>query len=501
MANKLIANYQDLDFSQFAYLMAPQTRIFFVGIGGISMSGLAELAQDQGLVVAGSDRARGYRIKDLERRGIKVYCPQAAENIEAFKPQAVVYTAAIAPDNPELVKARDLGLPCLERSKWLGLVNRTYPQVINVAGTNGKSTTTAMCSYILLDAGLDPTIHLGAELDRLNSTVHTGRGDLMVSEACEFNLSFYAFYSTITAILNLGHDHVDIFPQMEDVLEAFAGYILRQAEGTKLVLPSFDPYIPQLLDLVEAQKPGWLDQLDLYYFGYPEDKPCPDLAIRHLSYEAGLPIFELAYQGEPVGSFHLAVPGRFNVENAAAAILLCKLAGASFETASKSLANFKGAEGRFTLAGHYQGALLVNDYAHHPDSIKATLAAAEEIPHQRLFACFQPITYSRAKGLFPEFVKALKDQAHPILLEVFDDREKDRGFSSAHIAEEINKQGGSALFFASKEALEVYLRDTLAKGDLVILMGQDIRQVGDSLANRQDHFHQHVGLADGKIQP
>ncbi len=494
MANKLIEHYQDLDFAQYKYLMSPQTRVFFVGIGGISMSGLAELAQDQGLVVAGSDRARGYRIDDLEKRGIKVYSPQMAENLEDFKPQAVVYTAAIPPDNPELLKARELGLPCLERSKWLGLVNRTYPQVINVAGTNGKSTTTAMCSYILLDAGLDPTIHLGAELDRLNSTVHTGRGDLMVSEACEFNLSFYAFYSTITAILNLGHDHVDIFPEMDDVLEAFAGYILRQAEGTKLILPSFDPYIPQLLDLVETQSPGWLDQLDLYYFGYPGDPQEPDLAINSLHYDGGLPVFNLSYQGEDLGSFRLAVPGRFNVENAAAAVLLCKLAGASFATAKKSLASFKGAEGRFTVAGHYQGALIVNDYAHHPDSIKVTLAAAEEIPHERIFACFQPITYSRAKGLFPEFVEALKGQAHPILLEVFDDREKDRSFSSAHIAEEINKQGGSALFFASKQELEDYLRNELTKGDLVILMGQDIRQVGDSLADRHDHFHNHQGL-------
>ena len=501
MTNKLIENYQDLDFAQFSYLMAPQTRIFFVGIGGISMSGLAELAQDQGLVVAGSDSARGYRIGDLEKRGIPVYSPQAATNIEDFKPQAVVYSAAIPWDNPELVKARELGLPCLERSKWLGLVNRTYPQVINVAGTNGKSTTTAMCSYILLDAGLDPTIHLGAELDRLQSTVRTGRGELMISEACEFNLSFYAFYSTITAILNLGHDHVDIFPKMDDVIEAFAGYILRQAKGTKLVLPSFDPHIPDLLAQVEAQRPGWLNSLQIYYFGYPGDETCPDLAISDLHYEEGLPVFQLAYQGEDVGSFCLAVPGRFNVENAVAAILLCKLVGASFETARKSLANFKGAEGRFTLAGHYQGALLVNDYAHHPDSIRATLAAAEEIPHKRIFACFQPITYSRAKGLFPEFVEALKDQAHPILLEVFDDREKDRNFSSAHIAEEINKLGGSALFFAHKADLENYLRAELSPGDLVILMGQDIRQVGDSLANRHDHFHHHQGLADEQIQP
>ncbi|MDO5033614.1 MAG: Mur ligase domain-containing protein [Eubacteriales bacterium] len=496
MANPLIANYQDVDFSKYTYLLEPQTRVFFVGIGGISMSGLAELAQDRGLVVGGSDRARGARVADLERRGIQVYCPQRAENIEDFRAEALVYSAAISQDNPELVKARELGLPCLERSVWLGLVNRSYPQVINVAGTNGKSTTTAMCSYILLDAGMDPTIHLGAELDRLNSTVHTGRGELMLSEACEFNLSFYAFYSTITAILNLGHDHVDIFPNMEDVLEAFAGYILRQAPATKLVLPSFDPHIPALLDLVDRQRPGFLEQLEIYYYGYATDKVQADLAISKLRYEAGLPLFNLTYQGQDLGTFRLSIPGRFNVENAAAALLLCHLAGADFDLAKQSLQAFKGAEGRFTLAGHYQGALIVNDYAHHPDSLKLTLEAAAEIPHRRIFACFQPITYSRAKGLFPEFVEALKDQAHPILLEVFDDREKDRSFSSAHIAEAINAQGGSALFFAQLDDLEAYLRQELKEGDLALLMGQNIRQVGDRLAERQDHFHQHQGLAE-----
>lgn len=422
-----------LDFKKYKYLMEPQRRIYFVGIGGISMSGLAELAKSRGQLVAGSDRSYNDRCVYLESLGIKIYQGHSADHITEFQPDAVVFTAAIPQDNPELVFAREEGLPTIERSDWLGLLNREFDQVINVAGTNGKSTTTAMTAYILLDAGLDATVHLGAELDRFKSTVHVGSADLLLSEACEFNYSFYSFASTITAVLNLDHDHVDLFPHMDDVIRAFANYLCLQAPGTKVVLPSFDPHIAKLLTMVEEIKPGQLEELDFYYFGYEGDRigqRRPDMVIGDISYQQGLPHFKLSYRGQDLGQFVLSIPARFNVENAAAAVLLAHLAGADFESAKESLRVFRGAEGRFTICGTYNGALVVNDYAHHPDSVKLTVAAAKEMGYKRLIPCFQAISFSRAKGLADGFVEALKDEPETVILEVYDDREKDRSFSA-----------------------------------------------------------------------
>lgn len=482
---------KDFDFSQHKDLMMVGKRIFFIGIGGISMSGLAELALDRGQIVAGSDLRKSERSAHLESLGITVYSPHAAEHINLFKPDAIVYTAAIPKDNVELLRAKELGLPCIERSDWLGLLNREFPQVINIAGTNGKSTCTAMCSYICMDAGLDPTVHLGAELDRFRSTIHVGGKELMLSEACEFNYSFYSFYSTITSVLNLGHDHVDLFPEMRDVIEAFAGYVLRQAAGTKFVLPSFDPYIKDMLELCEAKDAEKLAELELYFFGYPHDEirgTQPDLVINDVKTVKGLPHFRLTYRGQDAGIYSLNIPGNFNVENAAASVLMSYLAGADFESAVKSLATFRGAEGRFTVCGYYNDALLINDYAHHPDSVAKTIQAAKELGFQKVIACFQPITYSRAKGLAHGFATALSEADTAILLEVFDDREKDHSFSSAQIAEEIKENGGDAYYFASLEEFEKNLRSEIQAETLVLFMGQTIRQVGDRLAERKDHF-------------
>lgn len=482
---------KDFDFSKYKYLMEAGRRIFFIGIGGISMSGLAELALDRGQIVAGSDLRKSERGVYLESLGITVYAPHSAEHIDLFKPDAIVYTAAIPKDNVELMRADELSLPCIERSDWLGLLNREFPQIINIAGTNGKSTCTAMCSYICMDAGLDPTVHLGAELDRFRSTIHLGGNELMISEACEFNYSFYSFHSTITSVLNLGHDHVDLFPEMQDVIEAFATYVLRQAAGTKLVLPSFDPYIADMLAICEAKDAQKLAELELYFFGYPQDKiwgKHPDLIIHEVKSEKGLPQFRLTYRGQDAGQYSLQIPGNFNVENAAAAVLMSHLAGADFASAVKSLASFRGAEGRFTICGYYNDALLINDYAHHPDSVAKTIQAAKELGFKKVVACFQPITYSRAKGLAKGFVKALAEADRAILLEVFDDREKDHSFSSAQIAEEIKVNGGEASYFSSLEELEKNLRSTIQAETLVLFMGQTIRQVGDRLAERKDHF-------------
>lgn len=505
------------DFAAWAELLTPGKKLYFIGIGGVSMSGLALLAASGGALVSGSDLAEKAYLEPLHARKIPVYIPQQAANIDAAQPDAVIYSAAIHSEHPERRRARELGIPELSRSEWLGVVNRSFPQVVNVAGTNGKSTTTAMLSAILLEAGRDPTVHLGAEFAALQGTVHVGSRDLMVSEACEFNYSFLDFASSMAAVLNLDHDHVDIFPEMEDVIAAFARFVGKLQAGATLVLPNFDPYMPRLEATVRAQFPGLWESLRIRRFGYagaalrerwqtmpgadtelqPAEVPA-DLRIEKLHTANGLPVFDLVWRtpaGSPAEqtdgservSVALRIPAQFNAENAAAAALLASELGVAPAAIAASLSRFYGVEGRFTRIGQYHGADIIEDYAHHPDSVRLTLEAAENLPHRRLFAAFQPITYSRARGLFREFAAALTGPFQALLVEVFDDREVDRSFSSARIAEAVRERGGEASFYESPETLEAFLREELQEGDLVVLMGQNVRAVGDRLTGRQLH--------------
>lgn len=468
-------------------------RLYFVGIGGISMCGLAELAKKHGFEVAGSDLHHNARTDYLESLGIMVNYDQKAANIENYRPDAIVYTLAIPADNPERLKAAELGIPQLERAVYLGLINRQFKQSINISGTNGKTTTTAMCSLILIEAGLDPTVHLGAELKQFKTTVRTGSNhNLMVSEACEFGRSFLHFYSTTAAVLNIDHDHVDIYPTIEDVIEVFAEFIARLDAGSNLVIPAFDPLIPQVLDLAYQKNPGLKGQLQVVTFGYEGDSwqgQEPDFCCGKLDFKDGYPHFTVFLRGKFFGDFKLRIPGKFNVDNALAAIACAYLNGADSSSSQKALAEFTGAEGRFTETGTYNGARIIADYAHHPDSIKVTLEAAQKIPHREIYAIFQPITYSRAKGLADGFVEALAAADHPILMEVYDDREKDHSFSAKSIADRIEELGTQALFFSDLSKLESYLRETLQEGDLALIMGSDVRTVADRLTDRQSHFN------------
>lgn len=482
-------------------LLNSNQRVFFIGLGGISMGGLAQLALNRGQIVGGSDLSDSPRTQSLVSKGAQFYLGQSAEHILDFRPDAVVYSAAISPDNPERQKADELGIPTFERAQWLGLINRQFPQVINVAGTNGKSTTTAMTAHICTVAGLDPTVHLGAEFREFNGTMRIGGSKLMISEACEFQKSFLAFWSTTAAVLNIGHDHVDCYPTLKDVIDVFADFIRRLDPKSNLVIPTFDPNVSALLEQLKDHDQEHLNSLNLLTFGYEGDHLLgkdPDLTVKTLTFENGLPQAELAFRGEPVGSLRLSIPGRFNVENALAALLLSYIAGVPWAVGLEALTHFSGVEGRFTYLGRFHGAQIINDYAHHPDSIRLTLEAAQKLPHRRLWPCFQPITYSRAKGLFQGYVDVLKTYEHAVLLEVYDDRERDHSFSSKMIADEIQSLGGTASYFENTELFEAFLRKELQPDDLVVLMGQSIRSVGDHLVNRLNHQQELPSLWENK---
>lgn len=466
-------------------------RVFFVGIGGISMSGLARIALNYGLIVAGSDMHPSERTAELETIGIHVYGAHSEANIKEFAPDVVVHTAAILPGNPELAYARENGITVMERSVFLGLITKNFQNVINISGTHGKTTTTSMVSLILLQSGANPTVHLGAELDAFHGNVLLGSKDqLLVSEACEYHRSFLEFYSTIAAITNIDYDHVDCYASIDEVIDVFAQFTEKLSADGTLVIPAGDKNVQEAV----RRMPIYRDKVGLGtphilttglvgegvdFFGKE-----PDFCATNITYTDGCAGFDVLYKGCAYTHIQLAIPGTHNVYNALTAIACASLAGGTKEAAAKALRDFTGAEGRFTIKGTFKGAKIVADYAHHPSAARATLDAASHVPHGKTWVVFQPLTYSRTKVLFEDYVTSLLPCEEVFFDEIFSDREINPGdISSRDIADEINRRGGHAEFFESKDAIVERLASCVNEDDMILILGpEDIRSLGDRLA-------------------
>ena len=469
-------------------------RVFFVGIGGISMSGLARIACNYGLIVGGSDMHPSERTHELEGIGVKVYDHHSEENIKEFAPDIVVHTAAILPGNPELEYSRKTGLTVMERSVFLGLITRNFANVINISGTHGKTTTTSMVSLILLESGANPTVHLGAELEAFHGSVYLGSKDqLLVSEACEYHRSFLEFYSTIAAITNIDYDHVDCYSSIDEVIDVFAEFTEKLSEEGTLVIPAGDKNVQECVRRIPAcrAKVG-LEEPRILTTGLSGEgldffKREPDFCAVNIEYTDGKAGFDVLFKGRPYTHIQLAIPGTHNVYNALTAIACASLAGGTASAAQKALSSFTGAEGRFTIKGTFKGAMVVTDYAHHPSAARATLDAASHVPHNKTWVVFQPLTFSRTKVLFEDYVTSLLPCEDVFFDEIFSDREVNPGdISSKDIADEINKRGGHAIFFESKDAIVEKLSSVVSKDDMILILGpEDIRALGDRLVSME----------------
>ena len=464
-------------------------RIYFIGIGGISMNGLARLAKHAGFIVGGSDNHPGERTEILEAQGIKIYNSQIASNIDDFKPDYLVKTAAILPHNEEVKRATELNLQIFDRAEFLGAFTRTYKNVINVSGTHGKTTTTSMISVMMIDAGLDPTVHLGADLDIFNGTIRTGSHDLLVSEACEFNRSFLNFSSTTAVITNIDHDHVDCYPTIEDVIDVFARFIRLVDDNGYVVVSGHDKNIAK--SLAEAK-----EYFDKTGRKFPQIVACAtdgeicettgrkaDFIAENIEFVNGLPEFDIVIGEEERFKVSLNIPGSHNISNALNAAAAAYLNGASASAIQTALNTFNGADGRYTIKGKYKGCDVVVDYAHHPTAARATIEAASNMPHNDILVVFQPLTFNRTKLLFEDYVTSLLSCKKVLFAEIFSDRESDDlGMSSKMISDEINKRGGDAEFYEDREELKKRIDELIKPGDIILILGpEDIRTLGDEL--------------------
>lgn len=445
--------------------------VHFIGIGGISMSGLAEILLKEHFTISGSDTKRSPLTDHLESMGATIFYPQKASNI-IDGIEVVVYTAAIHEDNPEFAEAKRKSLPMLSRAQLLGQLMTNYETPIAISGTHGKTTTTSMLSHILLAADADPTISVGGILNAIGGNIRVGNSNIFVTEACEYTNSFLHFLPKISVILNVEEDHMDFFKDIDDIRSSFHRFAALLPKEGVLV-------INRDIEKLEAITDG----LSCKVITYSETQSA-DYSASNITFDAvGNASFDLLKHGQKIEHVTLSVAGMHNVSNALSAIAVADMLGIPFDTIKKGLLSFTGTVRRFEYKGERNGFTIIDDYAHHPTEIRATLSSAMNYPHKDIWCIFQPHTYTRTKAFFHEFAEALSLADHVILADIYAARETDTlGISSELLAEELKKSGTDTYYFPSFETIENFVLEKLIPGDLLITMGAgDVVNIGESL--------------------
>ena len=449
-------------------------KIYFIGIGGISMSGLAEILLTEGFTIIGSDRAPSDLTCTLEERGVRIFYGQRRENI-TDDIDLVVYTAAIKTDNPELLAAKELGIPTLTRAELLGQMMKNYRLPIAISGTHGKTTTTSMISQILLTAGKDPTLSIGGIYRPIGGNIRVGASDIFVTEACEYTNSFLSFFPKIGVILNIEEDHLDFFKDLADIRSSFHRFAkLLPADGVLVINGGIDRY--------KEITQGLPCRVITYGFD-----PGLDYSASNITYDKnGFPSFLLTEKNGRKRKFDLRVHGDHNILNALAAVALADLLQLTETEIAAGLLTFTGTDRRFEYKGQMNGVNIIDDYAHHPTEIRATLNAASQYPHKRLWCVFQPHTYTRTKAFLNEFAHALSLADEIVLADIYAAREKDTlGISSRTLQEKIQSLGHSCHYFPSFTEIEIFLKKNCTKDDLLITMGAgDVVKIGENLLQK-----------------
>ena len=434
-------------------LLKTRKHIHFIGIGGSGMFPMVQILHSEGFYITGSDNNETETTKIERKMGIPVTLGQAAENIEGA--DLIVYTAAIMSDNPELIAAKASGVPCLERSDMLGLLTRRYSKAVCVAGTHGKTTTSAMIAQTLLEGGFDPSAFIGGKVKALGGSGRAGKSDIFVVEACEFVDTFLKLSNDISVILNIDNDHLDYFGSIENSIKSFR----------KFASNSTGPVIVNGDDANTMKAVEGLDK-EIITFGWSNKNDYYAADVRFLGgAKSG---YTLMHHGKPICEIRLSIPGKHNILNSMACAAVCLYLGMNPEEMAEHIDKFPGAGRRFEILGEVNGVTIADDYAHHPTEIAATLKAAKEMDFHEVWAVFQPFTYSRTALLMDDFVTALSVADHVVMSEIMGSREKNTyNIYTKDLAEKIP---GSVWFNTFKEMAD-YTMSHAKPGDLVITLG------------------------------
>ena len=445
--------------------------VHFIGIGGISMSGLAEILHERGFKISGSDMKASPLTEHLQSLGISVALPQSRENI-AQGIELCVYTAAISEENPELLEAKRQNVPTMTRAELLGRIMKTYKEAINVSGTHGKTTTTSMIGEILMEAQMDPTITVGGMMKDIGGNLRVGKSDVFLAEACEYTNSFLSFFPTIEVVLNIEEDHLDFFKDINDIRSSFRKFIEKLPENGILIFNKDIPHEEYFLQNLPGRK--------IITFGHND----ADYTANFISYDHyARPTYTLFEKGEDRGKVTLGVTGEHNIYNSLSAIAVARAIGIPFDTIKKGLLEFSGTDRRFQLKGKVNGFTIIDDYAHHPQEIAATIATAKKYPHKKLWVAFQPHTYSRTLALMDDFAGALSQADEIILADIYAAREQNTvGVSSDDLRKLMLSQNTNVYYIPDFPSIEEFILSHLEEGDLLITMGAgNIVDVGEDL--------------------
>ncbi len=455
----------------FDFIKDKSKKVHFIGIGGISMSGLAAVLLNAGYRVSGSDAKESHITDNLKSLGAEVYIGHRASNIS--NADLVVYTAAIPADNPELIYATENNIALMDRAEFLGKIMQGHRYNVAVAGTHGKTTATSMISGITLEAKLDPTILVGGELDAIKGNFRVGSSDYFITEACEYKGSFLKFYPYIGIILNIDADHLDYYRNIDHITSTFKefsklipkdGYLIGYADDARV------------MDILKEASCNTIS------YGFTQG----DLTAKNISYNhEGCPTFDVCRNGEVLMNISLGVPGKHNMLNALASIAVALIFDVSNENIQKALLSFKGAHKRFEIKGVKNGVTVIDDYAHHPTEILASLETANHYPHKKIYCIFQPHTYTRTKSLFKEFTEAFGGCDELILMDIYAAREKDPGdINSDMLGDALRQKGIPCVNVHSHQEALDYVMDKLQPGDLLMTVGAgNVVEVGEKYLN------------------
>ncbi len=455
-----------IDFTNY---LSPGRKGHLIGIGGVSMSSLAEVLQGMGISITGSDMSDNANVRSLKAKGIQVFLGHQAENMSEDV-EFVVRTAAVHDENPEIVYAHEHGIPVFERTQAWGAISKDYSNALCISGTHGKTTTTSMCTHILMAADRDPTVMIGGTLPLLNAGHRVGRGNTIIMEACEYYNSFLSLHPTVAVILNIEADHLDFFKDLEDVEHSFRSFGERVPVEEGYVVANYDD--PNTMDTVRD-----LDRKIITFGLNPE----ADVYAENIHFLGANTQFDIMYKGKRFTDVTLHVPGMHNVKNALAATAASICLGIKPLAVKYGLAGFNGAGRRFEFKGKYNGADVYDDYAHHPSELQVLMDTVQNLNYQRNIVVFQPHTDTRTAALFDDFVAQLKRPDVLLLAEIFAAREQNTiGISSAALAAEID----GASFYPSFAELESVLRAIARPGDIILTVGAgDVFKLGESLVN------------------
>lgn len=457
--------------SDFSNYLIKGTKGHLIGIGGVSMSPLAEVLSGDGLIISGSDIAESERTSLLREKGVEIHIGHDASNIPEGT-QFVVRTAAAHDDNPEIVFARENGIPVFERAQAWGAIMKGYRNALCISGTHGKTTTTSMCTHILMAAEKDPTVMIGGTLPLLHAGHRVGTGDTIVMESCEYYNSFLEFFPTVAVILNIEPDHLDFFSGIEDIKHSFTRFA-NNVDTDGYIVANFDD--ENTMDAIKG-----IDR-KVVTFGMSAKA---DVYARNVVQIGSLTRFDIMYKGRYVETATIHVPGEHNIKNALAAAAASLCLGIKPTAIKYGLAGFSGAARRFEFKGKFNGADVYDDYAHHPGEVKALIDAVESLGYKRTIVVFQPHTYTRTTALFDDFVRQLKRPDIVYLAEIFAAREKNTlGISSKDLADKID----GARFYKTFGEIEDSLRATAQPGDIVLTVGAgNVYKIGEHLLEN-DH--------------